>query len=85
MKTFTRSLVEQRVDEMFRRLPLLLGFSLDEDLSLADLEVDGWPGERYGDGVYAQIDDEIAELISELDDAGAAELLRSRTFARSLQ
>lgn len=80
----SRRLVDDRVRELFRRLPLLLGFSLDPDLSLADVEVPMWPGCYWGADVYAELDDRIAELVAEIEDNGAAELLRGRTFARSL-
>ena len=80
-----RAVVDARVREVFRRLPLLLGFSLDGDLSLADVELQGCPGCEWGDEVYGQIDDELARLVAELADDGAGELLRGRCFARTLQ
>jgi hypothetical protein len=62
----------------------LLGFSLDPDLSLANVEVPMGPGCNWGADVYAELDDGIAGLVAEVEDYGAAALLRGRTFARSL-
>jgi hypothetical protein len=79
-----RSLVEARVRELFRRLPLLVGFSLDAELSLADVELESCPGCQWSDEVYSTLDDEISALVAELEQNEAAELLRGRTFARML-
>jgi hypothetical protein len=79
------ALVQARVREVFRRLPLLLGFSLDTDLSLADVEVHGCPNCEWSERVYGEIDDEISALVAELESDAASELLRGRTFARVLQ
>jgi hypothetical protein len=85
MKALPQMLVEARVREVFQRLPLLDGFSLDDDLWLCDLEVRAWPGCEWGDPVYREIGAAIAELIAEVEDEGANELLRGRSFARTLQ
>jgi len=79
------TLLEARVRDIFRRLPLLIGFSLDGDLCLCDLEVRSWPGCEWGDPVYGEIGAALGELIAEVEDEGANELLRGRTFARTLQ
>ena len=78
-------LIEQRVREAFARLPLLLAVTFDQDLSLADVEVQPCPGCDWSDEVYGDVDAEISALIAELRRAGASELLRGRTFARTLQ
>jgi len=69
MKMPSQSLIDRRVREAFARVPLLLAVTFDQDLALADVEVDA----------------EISELVAELKHAGASELLRGRTFARALQ
>jgi hypothetical protein len=80
----SHALVEERVREAFRRVPLLVAFSLDEELAYVDIEVHSWPGCPWDDDVYGEIDDEISALISDLRLAGAAEFMRGRTFARAL-
>lgn len=77
--------IEQRVREAFARLPLLLGVTFDQDLSLADVAMQPCPGSDWSDEVYSDIDDEISALVAEVERAGATELLRGRTFARMLQ
>ena len=71
------------VDALFRRLPSLVGFSVQEvqrELVLADVETDPWcaqPRELCG---------EIAATILELmdEEPAAREVLVGRTFARTL-
>src|SRR5438309_12015152 len=81
----SQSLIERRVREAFARLPLLLGVTFDQDLSLADVEIQPCPGCDWSDDVYGEVDAEISELIAELKHACASQLLRRRTFARTLQ
>ena len=71
--------------EAFARLPLLLGVTFDQDLSLADVEMQPCRGSDWSDEVYSDVDAEISALVAELQHAGASELLRGRTFARTLQ
>jgi hypothetical protein len=78
-------LIERRVRQAFARLPLLLAVTFDQDLSLADVEVQPCPGCDWSDQVYDDVDAEISALIAEVKHAGASELLRGRTFARTLQ
>jgi hypothetical protein len=79
------AMIEARVLHLFQRIPLLLGFSIQEDLSIAGIEVHSWPSYAWGKEVYDEISDEIAAalvgLMNEREDA--AELLRGRTFART--
>jgi hypothetical protein len=77
-------LIDQRVREAFARLPLLLGVTFEQDLSLADVELQPCPGCDWSDDVYSEVDAEISELLAEMKHAGASELLRGRTFARTL-
>lgn len=63
-------------------VPGLLGFSVEQDLSIGGIEVQA----PWGDELYDEMRDEVSAvltgLVSERDDA--AELLRGRTFARTL-
>ena len=77
-------LIDERVREAFARVPLLLGVTFDQDLSLADVELQPCPGCEWGDDVYSEVDAEITELIAEMKHAGVSEQLRGRTFARRL-
>jgi hypothetical protein len=74
------------VDAIFRRWPSLVGFSVQEsqtfpaDLVIADVEIDPWPAQPRG------LEGEIAVALLDLmdDEPAARELLRGRTFARTL-
>ena len=71
-----------RVEALFRRCPALHGFSLDSELFVAELACHPpLDGQRA-----AMVADEIAHSLSELvdEEPEAAELMRGRTFARSL-
>ena len=81
----SQALLDERVREAFGRLPLLLAFSFDHQLEIADIEVRMWPGCHWGNDVYREIGAEISALVADLRDAQAVELLRGRTFARWLQ
>jgi hypothetical protein len=80
----SQAVIDERVRQMFRRLPLLVGFSLEQDLSIADVEVQTCPGCEWGDDVYREVDAEISALLDEIEHDDATELLRGRTFARVL-
>jgi hypothetical protein len=80
----SQRLLDARVREVFRRLPLLIGFSLDSDLCISDVELRAWPGVEWGDPVYGEIGAVLAELIAATEGDDAEELLRGRTFARAL-
>ena len=79
------TLIEQRVREAFARLPLLLGVTFHDDLSLADVAMQPCPGSDWSEQVYGDIDEEISALVAEVERAGGGELLRGRTFVRTLQ
>ena len=76
------AIVEEHVDALFRRLPMLSGFSLRHDLEFADVAVHTWPGYSAGADFYQELVQALADLAEERPDA--VELLRGRTFARSL-
>jgi len=77
------TLLHARIDALFRRLPMLCGFAVAEDLLLTDVAISTWPGYIAGADLYGEIADALAELAAESPDA--MELLRGRTFARTLQ
>jgi hypothetical protein len=77
------SLLRARIDALFRRLPMLCGFAVEEDLLITEVAVSAWPGHTPGPDLYKDIADVLAELADESPDA--LELLRGRTFARTLQ
>jgi hypothetical protein len=77
----TEAIVEEHVDALFRRVPMLSGFSLRHDLELADVSVQTWPGYSAGPELYQELVQTLAELADERPDA--VELLRGRTFARA--
>ena len=87
----------RRMDALFSRCPMLTGFSVQEaaplgedrnaealerGLCIADLSVECWPGLAATDGLYKEIAETVAELLYERPET--YELLRGRTFARTL-
>jgi hypothetical protein len=71
------------VDALFRRLPSLVGFSVQEaqcELVLADVETDPWPARSQA--LFGEIALALLDLMDE--EPAARELLRGRTFARTL-
>ena len=76
------AIVEERVHALFRRLPMLSGFSLGHDLEFADVAVHTWPGYSAGADLYQELVETLAEIAEERPDA--VELMRGRTFARAI-
>jgi len=77
------AVIEGRIDALFRRIPILCGFALEEDLQPIEVAVQTWPGYVAGEELYEDILTTLVDLVEERPDA--AELLRGRTFARQLQ
>jgi hypothetical protein len=77
----TEAIVEQHVDALFRRLPMLSGFALREDLEFADVAVHAWPGYTAGPEFYDELVQALDDLAEERPDA--VKLMRGRTFARA--
>ncbi|HSA88976.1 MAG TPA: hypothetical protein VLF42_03660 [Burkholderiales bacterium] len=77
----TEAIVEEHVDALFRRVPMLSGFSLRQDLGFADVAVQTWPGYSAGAELYEELVETLAEIAEERPEA--VELLRGRTFARA--
>ena len=77
------SQVEAVVAQVFDRLPALVGFSvgLDPELVLADVET--FPRFAQREDLMGEIAIPLLELIEEQPEAG--EVLRGRTFVRTLQ
>jgi hypothetical protein len=78
-----KTTIESSVMALFRRMPLLAGFHVGDDLSLAEIEFERWPGFNPGEELYEEIANALMDAID--DDRDAVEFLRNRTFARSLQ
>ena len=78
-----RDRLQQDMATLFQRLPMLSGFSVHSDLSTADVWLNTWPGWDPSAEVAEEIGRVLEDLLDERPDA--AELLRGRTFARSLQ
>ena len=77
----SEALVEEHVLALFRRMPMLCGFALREDLEVTDIAVYTWPGYTAGEDLYRDLMSSLAELAEERPEALA--LMRGRTFARS--
>ena len=76
--------IDARVREVFQRHPFLIGFSLDRELCVCDIEVETVPGCSWSDRVYGEIGGMLADVIGGIIEDGAVDELRERTFARSL-
>jgi len=87
----------RRMDALFGRCPMLTGFSVQEEavlgkdrnaesvecgLCIADLAVQCWPGLGATHALYEEIGEMLLDLLNERPET--YELLRGRTFARSL-
>ena len=83
----SEALIEACMLELFRRIPLLLGFSIDEDLAIAGVEVHTWPGLEWGEDFHEEVQAEISAALADvmIEQEDAAELLRGRTLARTFQ
>lgn len=74
------------VEALFRRWPSLLGFSVQEagapstELVVSDVETDPWAGRSQA--LFGEIAGALLDLMD--DEPAARELLRGRTFARTL-
>lgn len=79
----SETLVQARIEALFRRLPMLSGFVVEDDLLLSDVAISAWPGYSAGAELYGEIAHTLAEVVDERPEA--LELLRGRTFARTLQ
>jgi len=75
------AVVEKHLAELFRRMPMLCGFSLREDLEVSDVTVHAWPGYTAGEDFYKDLAQALADLADERPEA--VKLLRGRTFART--
>ncbi len=84
------------IAELFVRLPMLTGFSVQEracltrdragaplagNLCLTDVAVDTWPGFQAGPAVHEEIAQALLELLHEHPES--IESLRGQTFART--
>ena len=78
-----RELFEGRMAALFDQLPMLTGFHVRPDLSVAELSISTWPGWTPAPALGEDIAHFLQEMVD--DQPVVAELLRGRTFARTLQ
>jgi hypothetical protein len=79
----TEAIVQSRVSALFQRMPLLAGFHVTDDMALVEIEFDRMPGFSPTEELYEEIAGALLEAVDEHEDA--LQLLRNRTFARTLQ
>ena len=72
------AIVAQHVHQLFQRLPMLWGFWPRPDLKVAELSVFTWPGRD----LYEEVTQSLVEFAEEWPEA--AQLMRGRTFARTV-
>ena len=82
LREHIEAVLERHVVELFERIPILCGFSVRRDLELGEVALCTWPGFTAGPELYLELVQALAELAEERPDA--AELLRGRTFVRTL-
>lgn len=70
----SQAALDRHLAELFRRLPMLPGFTLQQDLDLGDVTVHSWPGYVAGEELYKDLTLALAELAEERPEA--IELLR---------
>jgi hypothetical protein len=78
-----KELFEGRMAALFDQLPMLSGFHVRNDLSVTELSISTWPGWRPAPALGEDIAHFLQEMVD--DQPAVAELLRGRTFARTLQ
>ena len=78
----TEAIVARHMDQLFHRLPTLLGFCLRTDLQVVELSLCSWPGCGAGMNLYEEVMKSLAELTEERPEA--VQLMRGRTFARAV-
>jgi hypothetical protein len=81
-RKFVEALVTRHMRDLFDRLPALAGFRLRNDLMVDDLAAFSW-----ADTARQPLDEIVMRSLVELAERNpeAVELMRGRTFARSLQ
>jgi hypothetical protein len=80
-----RSQLDEQVESLFERCPELAGFSVrseNDELLVSDVGIaPRLSAQQYGE-IYQDIARTLAEVLEE--EPGASELLKGRTFARTL-
>lgn len=78
----TEAIAERHLSALFERMPMLSGFTLQENLEVTDVATFTWPGYAAGEDLYKDLMLALADLAEERPDA--IDLLRGRTFARAV-
>jgi hypothetical protein len=76
-------IVQASILGLFNRVPMLAGFHVADDLSLLEVEFEHLPGFTPSAELYEEIASALLEAFDEREEA--LELMRNRTFARTLQ
>ena len=76
------ALVEKHLADLFERLPMLSGFTLQQDLEVREVTVHSWPGYIAGEKLYEDLMKALVRLAEERPEV--VEVLRGRTFARAI-
>jgi hypothetical protein len=78
-----REIFAARIAALFEEVPMLSGFYVQADLSVTELTIYTWPGWSASPELREDIARFVRDMVNGRPDV--AELLRGRTFARSLQ
>lgn len=79
----TKEMFEARIAALFDELPMLTGFFVEADLGVVELSIYTWPGWSASSVLREDIARFLLDMVEERPEL--TELLRGRTFARSLQ
>jgi hypothetical protein len=77
----SEALVEEHFRALFRRMPMLTGFALRQDLEVDEITFHTWPGYTARQELYEELMQALADLAEERPES--IEVLRGRTFARA--
>ena len=75
------AVVARHLHQLFQRLPMLSGFWLHPDLTVAEV-IFAWSGYTAGRDLYEEVMQSLVDLAEERPEA--VQLMRGRTFARAV-
>ena len=81
-RQYNEAIIAKHVRQLFQRLPMLCGFWLRPDLTVAELWVFTWPGYSAGKDLCKEVTQSLVELTEGRPEV--VQFMRGRTFARAL-
>lgn len=81
-RQYNEAIIAKHVRQLFQRLPMLSGFWLGPDRSLAELSVFTWPDYSAGQDLYEEVMQSLVELTEGCPEV--VQFMLGRTFARAV-